>query len=183
MSLTIALVAGSNDVWGRYRVGTFDITLDTSYPTNGYAVTAALFAQGTQLLGMMFIGGVKAAAEIIPIFDTANSKIACFFPSGGASAATSLTAPTGAAPGIGTLAITGAPTAGTLSATTPAGATPVTSTSATPAMTIAGAPAAGTLAVSGAPTAGAITGGIGIEVGNTSNLSTLTLRAVVVTLG
>lgn len=202
MSLTFAAVADSLDTWGgRYQVQLWDITLDTSYPTNGYAVTAANFGAGPNLVGMQFVGGNKAAGELIPWFDTTAKKVVMYFPTGGGSAATSLTAPTAAggagtitgAPGIGTLVVSGAPTAGTLSATVPAGATPVTSTSATPAMVIAGAPGIGTLVVSGAPTAGTLAvsagsagtlvGGIGIEVGNTANLSTITLRALVLTLG
>jgi hypothetical protein len=201
MSLTITPVADSLDYWGHYAVQLFDIALDNSYPTNGYAVTAANFGIGPILVGMQFVGGNKAAGELLYWYDTANKKIVAYFPTGGGSAATSLTAPTASggagtitgAPGLGTLAVSGAPTAGTLSATTPAGGTAVTSSSAQPAMTIAGAPGLGTLAVSGAPTAGTLAvasgaagtlvGGIGIEVGSTTDLHTLTVRALVLTLG
>lgn len=165
MALTFTAVAGSLDYWGHYVVELFDIALDTSYVTGGYAVTAANFGTGRTLAGMQFVGGNAASGQALPVFDTVNSKIKMWFPTGGASAPTSLTAPVAAAAGAGTFAATATPAAG---------ATPVTSTSAQPAIPVV---------FTGALAAAALTGGIGIEIGSAANLSTLTYRALVLTLG
>jgi len=165
MSLTFTAVAGSLDYWGHYIVQMWDIALDTSYVTGGYAVTAANFGAGRTLVGMQFVGGNAASGQAIAAFDTVNSKIKMWFPTGGASAPTSLTAPVTAAPGAGTFAATATPASG---------ATAVTSTSAQPAIPVV---------FTGALAAPALTGGSGIEIGSTADLHTLTYRALVLTLG
>jgi hypothetical protein len=126
------------DVEGSHRVAVYDVTLDTNYPTGGTSITSA--SVGLAITDVEIGSGNAGAAVVIPQWDNVNKKLQCFYPTGGAAPATAT------APVAGTSAI-------------PAGATPVTSTSAQPTL------AAATL-----------TGGIGVEVANATNLSAFKFR-------
>jgi len=197
MALTLTPVRNAEDVWGRTKTTLFDITGDTSYPlTAGYVINA-------QDVGLKFFfsarveGGNKAGGAVLPVFDfgtpagvpATSAILRLFLPTGGATAPSTLTAPVAAA-GAGTIVVTnGAITAGAITVTDGAvsigaGGTPVTSTAAngaigTQAQTTASAAnptqATSTAAFTGT-TGGALTAGIGKEVGDTTNVSSLIYR-------
>jgi len=88
MALTFTKVPDAEDVWGKHRVTMFDIALDTSYPTNGYAITPANV--GLRIIRMAFVGGnggVGNAASLLFSWDNVNNKLRAFYPSGGGAAA------------------------------------------------------------------------------------------------
>jgi len=164
MSLTFNRVPDGEDVWGRTRVTLFDVTLDTSYPlTNGYVINPQ--DVGLKAFKSASVEGMNhTAGEILPVLDlgigTTNQgtilptiALRIYCPTGGATAPTSLAAPAGAT------------TIGASTATPASGATAVTSTSAQPAIPVT----FGTIAT-------ALTAGIGKEIGNGTNLSTVVLR-------
>jgi hypothetical protein len=164
-------------------VSRISLLLDNAYPVAGYAVTPANFgltrfkpnAAGTAVLDPV----VKKITPSIVLAQVIAGNLLLSYPTGGATAAPGTPAdPLTAAPTAGTLAVS-APTAGTLAVTTtPAnGATPVTSTSAQPAMAgvVTGAP--GGAALSGAPGGGgAITPGLGKLLPNLADASAITVE-------
>lgn len=173
MSLTFTRVPDGEDVWGRTKVTLFDVTLDNSYPlTNGYTINA-------QDVGLKFFksaiveGSNKTGGSVLPIIDLgigttgAGSlplKVALrvFTPTGGATGASSVTAPSFAE---GAITI-----GGTATATPASGATAVTSTSAQPAIPVNLSSVTGTIA------SGAATAGIGKEFANGADLSSIIVR-------
>ncbi len=162
MSLTFA--KGSEGVIGNLRYWQGTITLDNSYATGGYAITAANFLFGSSIFFLhLGQGDVGVMVEWLPL----TSKIKCWFPTGGATAPTSLTAPVSAA---GTITF-----AGTATGTMATGAVAVLSSTSTPTVTVPGAG----LTASFAGGSG-LTGGVAIEVGNTTNLSTVIVQAFAV---
>ena len=174
MSLTLTKIPDSGDAWGRHRAVVFDVTFDNSYPlTNGYTINAQDVGL-KYLLGAQVIGGNKAKGALIPSFDTSTtagdlktSLVArLFLPSGGGTAPATLTAPVGGAAGAITIG-------GTATATPASGATPVTSTGAQPAIPVSLASVTATQA-----TGGAIVAGIGKEVGNTTDVSSIIVRVL-----
>lgn len=66
MAATLARVQEGEDVWGKTRAVTFDVTGDTSYPAGGYAITPAdlglKFIQGAVLIGVNTAGLVYFAS-------------------------------------------------------------------------------------------------------------------------
>lgn len=176
MSLTLTPVRGAEDVWGRTRTTVFDITYDTSYPLSAGYVINAQDVGLKNFLSAHVEGGNKAAGAVLPIFDfgtpagvPATSVIArLFLPSGGATAPATLTAPVAAGAAGGAITI-----GGTATATPAAGATPVTSTGAQPAIPV---DLSGVTATPATGAAAALTAGIGKEVGNTTNVSTIIVR-------
>ena len=174
MAITAKPVRGGEDVWGKSYAKLFDITLDTSYPlTTGYVINATdMGLKG--FFGAQVVGGNKASGAVLPSFDLGSAVVTganlpptslalrVFLPTGGATAPATLTAPV--------VAGTGLSLAGTATGTIPAGATPVTSTAANGA--IVSVPATG-LTISGS---GTLTAGIGKEAGNTTDLSSITIR-------
>ncbi len=172
MSLTLTKVRDSEDVWGKTRTVLFDVAFDTSYPLSaGYVINAGDVGL-KNIFSARAEGGNKAAGAVLPVLDlgtpagiaASSAILRLFLPSGGATAPATLTAPVVAAngaPGLGTLAVT----------TTPdAGATNLTGSAAKPALAgvFSGALAAGS--------AGAATAGIGKEVGDTTDVSSITVR-------
>lgn len=173
MSLTLTKVNGAEDVWGRTYTTVYDITYDSSYPlTNGYVINGQDVGL-RNLIGAQVIGGNKAAGAVLPMFDfgtpsgvVATSAIArLFLPTGGGSAPATLVAPVAGA------TVPGAITIAASTATPASGATAVTSTGAQPAIPVT----FGTISQA-AGTGGALTGGIGLEVGNTTDVSSITVR-------
>lgn len=146
------------------------LTGPSSYSTGGVALTADLFNLNTienvVILGVS--GGLTAR------WDRANSKLIFNFPTGGASAPATVTAPV-AAQG----ALTGVPAVGTLAVTTTpdAGGTTMTGSAAKPALAgvITGALTAGTLALA----APALTGGIAIQVAASTDISSIAVEVLV----
>lgn len=133
MAVTLARVAGSLNVEGKLRSECWDVTFDTSYVSGGMSISAANIG-ANQIFGARHIGGNAAAGVLLYAWDTTNNKLLALFPTGGGST-TSLADPT---------------------ATIPAGATPVLSSSAQPANTLASGQAK--------------------EVGATADLHTITVR-------
>lgn len=79
MALVIARVLDTDFTLGNLRGALKDITLDTSYPTGGYALTgAALIGAGITLLGMQFMGGNDASGTYQYSFDNVNRKLMVF---------------------------------------------------------------------------------------------------------
>jgi len=137
LALTLTKLPDSEDYWGKHRVVIYDITGDTSYPTGGYAVTAAGFGM-RRIYGMKDIGGNATSARLMYRFDTTNTKIIFEYPTGG-----------------------GATTPTTLS---------------DPAI------AAGAVAVTSAAANGSadVVPGRGAEVGSTTDVSTVTVRFLII---
>jgi len=128
MALTVTI--NKTDTVGRYlKVKTGSIVFDSSYPTNGEALTASNLGFSTDV---EFIE-ISPAGGLIFEYDYANSKLKALYPTGGSATPASLAAP---------------------AVTVPAGATGVTSSAAQPNLTE--------------------TAGIAAEVGNTTDLSTIT---------
>lgn len=171
MAITLTKVPNFTDIYGRTRITTYDVTLDTSYPlTNGYVIQARDVGLSA-FKGATFIGGNKAAGAILPALDLGtNSKgnaptsaaLRIFAPTGGGTAASTVSAPS-FSEGAVTIG-------GTATGTIPTGATPVTSTSASPAVSV---PATG---LTGSIAGGALTAGIAKEFANATDLSSITLR-------
>ena len=111
----------------RYWAGT--ILLDSSYPTGGYAITAANFLFSSTI----YLANLGEGGGIVAEWDRTNSKIKMVYPTGGVAASPAA---------IGQPSIA-------------AGSTTVTSTQAT----------------------AQIIPGQGKEVGNTTDLSTITVQA------
>ena len=110
MALTLAKVDGSEDVWGKHRRVVYDVTLDSSYPAGGEAITAA--EVGLRVIeGARFIGFNAAASLMLLAWDPTNGKVIVNYPTGGATAA-----PAALADPIST---TGASTASAVDATQP----------------------------------------------------------------
>lgn len=175
MALTFTPVRNAEDIWGRTKTTVFDITGDTSYPlTNGYVINAQDVGL-KYIFGAQIQGGNKASGAVLAMLDlgttpggvpNTSAAFRLFLPTGGATAPATLTAPVAAA-GAGTIVVTNG------AITIEAGATPVTSIAAN-GLGIA-TQATSTAAFTGT-TGGALTAGIGKEVGNTTNVSTLTYR-------
>jgi len=172
MSLTLTPVRNGEDKWGRTSTTLFDITLDSSYPlVAGYVINAQDVGL-KNLLSAQVQGGNKAAGAVLPVFDfgtpagipATSGILRLFLPTGGGSAPATLTAPVGGTAGAITIA-------GTATGTIAPGGTTVTGASATPAVSV---PAAGLTASQA--TGGALVAGIGKEVGNTTDVSSITIR-------
>lgn len=198
MAITLTPVRNGEDTWGRTKTTLFDITGDTSYPlTNGYVINAQDVGL-KNFLSARVEGGNKAGGAVLPVFDfgtpagipTTSTILRLFLPTGGASAPSTLTAPV-AAITEGAITVTnGAITAGantvggTATATPASNTTPVTSTSAQPAIpvdltsvTVTSAnPTQAASTASIAAGSSALTAGIGKEVGNTTDVSSLIYR-------
>lgn len=181
MSVTLTRIPDGNDVWGRTRVSLYDVTLDTSYPNStGYVIQASDVGLKA-FKGGSIVGSNKAAGAAIAVLDTgtngtgintASLALRVFAPTGGATATSSPSA----APSFAEGAITnGAISIAASTATPAAGATPVTSTGAQPAIPVTfGAISQASSSIA----AGVATAGVGKEFANASNLSTFTYRVV-----
>ena len=84
MALTRVKVPDSEDVWGKHRVVGQSITLDNSYPTGGYSITARDLGW-SEITGVIRLGGNAAGAAYHMVYDTVNSKLMAF--SGGSEVA------------------------------------------------------------------------------------------------
>lgn len=80
--MAIAKTKIDEDVWGKTKVITFDIVLDTSYPTGGYGVALAFgsfFGVGKAILGVNVIALIGAAAGVAFLhFDQVAQKLMAF---------------------------------------------------------------------------------------------------------
>jgi hypothetical protein len=117
MAVTLTGVQGPQGPFlslGNIQGRVYDVALDTSYPSGGYAITPSSLAL-TNILGIKVIGGNPAAAVLKYHWDTTNGKLICLYPTGGGNAS-----PAALSDPSGTVA----------NATIPAGATAVTSTAA-----------------------------------------------------
>jgi len=156
MALTLTRKPDGQDVWGKTNVGFFTaVPAASDYPTNGYTITAASVGLRS-IIDIKVLGGNQASKQLYYQWDSTNGKLIFMYPTGGAAAPATLTAPVIAA---GTLSGTATPAAGV---------TPVTSTSSQPAIPVT---------ITGG--AGALTGGVGIEVGSLTDVSTISLDLMV----
>jgi hypothetical protein len=165
------------------------LTGPTSYTTGGIAYTPQNFGLDYNVDAVVIS---SCSGGLIAIWDRANKKIKLFYPTGGASAPSTVTAPVAAAP-----ALSGAPAIGTLAAAAPAigthagtvtpdaGSTTMTGSAAKPTLSVtfsgalaapvlSGAPAIGTLAAA----APALTGGQGIEVAASTDVSSIVIETI-----
>ena len=137
MAVTITKVADGETVFGNKRVVVVDLSAIT-YVAGGIPIAAADVGLGG-ILGASVLGGSATSALLGWFWDTTNSKLMAVFPTGGASAAGSLTAPVLATSAVAGQCAAGGATASSVDATRP---------------TVAGTAAAQVL-----------TGGVGIEPG------------------
>jgi hypothetical protein len=109
MAITVSI--SKTDSVGRYlKVKTGTVTFDSSYPTGGESLSATDLGFSTKV--ETFVASPNGG--LIFEYDFTNSKLAAFYPSGGAATPAALAAP---------------------AVTVPAGATAVTSSAAQPNLT------------------------------------------------
>lgn len=187
MGLSLA-DACTQTTFGNKYVRFLDVTFDSSYPTSGESLlyTDVGFNVEIDLLIAAPSGG------LIFEYNHTTHKLLAFYPSGGATAPATNVAPvvtaTTAVPvaTAGTATLASAPIATGGSSAVPAGATPVTSTGAQPTLTevqpTISAPAITVVqpTISAAVLTAAVVAGKGKEVGNTTNLSAVTTRVMVI---
>lgn len=78
MAVTLAIVKDYGNVsWGNLRASLYTVTLDNSYPTGGYAITAAQVALRV-LYGIKALGGNTATAGYTPAWNTQTAKFQMF---------------------------------------------------------------------------------------------------------
>ena len=77
MAVTITKSPRGSDSIGRRRHIVVTLTLDNSYPTGGYAITAGQFgaSNGRVIEGAALLGGNAAAGGYQPIWDNVNGKL------------------------------------------------------------------------------------------------------------
>lgn len=156
MAITVANKFPAPHVPGQRRYQIADITLDTSYPTGGYTIAASVFGFAVEIDQVHPAVAVDSGGHFINVaWNESTGKLMAFYPTGGAAAPSTVTAP-----------VVAAPTASGANAVVPSGATGVTSTAVQPTLTI-------TQPTISAP---ALTGGPGIEVANTTDLSGFKVR-------
>lgn len=199
--LTIARVLDTDFTFGNLRGAVKDITLDTSYPTGGYALTGtALVGSGITLLGVQFMGGNNVAGGYQYAYDNVNKKL-MVFRAGGFTPAGTVAAPTftGSALGTHNHTFTGTELAAhdhTIPVTTGTAGDAVTNNAGvlestggqdlTSSSDTAGTPAGTNAATSGGTPAGtnsapaftgtAVAAGALVQVANAVNLSTVKIR-------
>lgn len=150
---TITIDKDSFDVWGKHTHVQADFTFDSSYPAGGEALAAGDFMMKT-IKGVQVVGQNAAAGRMMFSYDNTNKKLMCFYPTGGASASPgSLADPVPSTPVLAHAS----------------GGVTVTSSAAT--------------MPDHAATAGTQAPGRGKEVLDTTDLSTLTVRLMVIGLG
>lgn len=184
MSITLTPVKPAQDIWGRTRVNVFDLLLDDDYPTGGYTINAQDVGLKT-FIGAELIGGDGDQLPLQFGFNLLASagdlqtslKLLAYFPTGGATAPTTLSAPT-VTPSVGGITAGAITMGGTATGTVPAGGVTVTSTAANGA--IISVPSTGLTATAANPTQAASTSalaaGLGKEVGNGGDLGTVQIR-------
>lgn len=133
------------------------LTGPTSYTTGGVVYTPSNFGFDYNVDAVVIS---SVSGGLIAIWDRANKKIKLLYPTGGASAPATVTAPVAAAPGIGTHAGTVTPDAG---------ATTMTGSAAKPTLSVT---------FTGALAAPALTGGQGIEVAASTNVSSIIIECL-----
>jgi hypothetical protein len=157
MSTAFSSVTNSRTVPGNRYMTQVTLTGPTSYTSGGIAYTPSTFGLDYNVDAVVVLA---VSGGLLAQWDRANQKIKLLYPTGGASAPATVTAPVAGAPGLGTLGGTATPASG---------ATAVTSTSAQPAIP---------LTMTGAPTAPALTAGIGKEVAASTDVSSITIECL-----
>lgn len=107
---TITIDKDTFDIWGKTTVVQATFLFDASYPSGGETLNASDFMMKV-IKGVEIVGKNAAAGRMMFSYDTANKKLMCFYPTGGATAA-----PGALADPIST---TGAATASAVDATQP----------------------------------------------------------------
>lgn len=92
MAITKTLVPDSTDIWGKHRVESYDLALDTSYPTGGYSIPASSLGW-SEITEVLFGGESGSTKGYHPVWDTANKKL-MLFRSAGVTPAGTVAAPT-----------------------------------------------------------------------------------------
>lgn len=86
MSLTIAGVGDNKyDIYGATPTGVFTVTMDTSYPAGGYALTAAAFGLSRPIAGVLVIGVNTAALVSAYQYNAATGKLQVLSTTAGAA--------------------------------------------------------------------------------------------------
>lgn len=189
MSTVFTQSVNSRTVPGNRYMTQVSLTGPTSYTSGGVAYTPSNFGLDYNVDAIVI---QSVSGGLLGRWDRVNKKILLFYPTGGASAPATVTAPVAVAPALsGSLtagSLTGAPSLGTIAGTvTPdAGSTTMTGSAAKPTLNVSlsGAPGAGTLA-QGAPGLGtlaaaapALTAGIGKEVAASTDVSSITIEVI-----
>lgn len=157
MSTAFSSAVNSRTVPGNRYMTQVSLTGPTSYTTGGIAYTPQNFGLDYNVDAVVIS---SCSGGLIAIWDRANKKIKLFYPTGGASAPATVTAPVAAAPGIGTHA-------GTVTPDT--GSTTMTGSAAKPTLNVT---------FSGALAAPALTGGQGIEVAASTDVSSIVIETI-----
>lgn len=189
MALSLTPV-GNVTSWGDKRVRFCDVAFDASYPTGGEPLTWEDVPDFTTQIDLCV---AAPAAGLIFEYDHADNVLLAFYPSGGGTAPAALAAPAAGATAIAiadhvvTQPTISAPVATLGNAVIPAGAVPVESTGAQPALTITQPTISAPVATLGDVDTHDITqpdlslvAGVGLEVADTTDLSTVTTRVMFV---
>jgi hypothetical protein len=95
--MAISKVFVDEDVWGKFRVKIWDITLDTSYPTGGYGsslgFSAIALGVGSLIVGVQVIAWDADGPAVVLGYDRVNQKLMAFR-AGASTPAGTISAPT-----------------------------------------------------------------------------------------
>lgn len=82
MAITLREVPGAEGISGKVRERYYDVTLDTSYPTGGYAIDAKsvglLNIFGAEVIGSALVAGTAKTTDFLPAWDFKTSKFQLF---------------------------------------------------------------------------------------------------------
>lgn len=159
MSTVFTQSVNSRTVPGSRYQTQVTLTGPTSYTTGGVAYTPSNFGLDYAVDAVVILA---VSGGLIAQWDRANKKIKLLYPTGGASAPATVTAPVAAAPGIGTHA-------GTVTPDT--GSTTMTGSAAKPTLNVT---------FSGSLAAPSLTGGQGIEVAASTDVSSITIETLAI---
>lgn len=162
MAATLKKVSNGYTVAGSLAISIIDFTGDTSYPSGGYLISPA-FVGVNKVLSCSVMPRDLASTVYNAVYDANTSKFVLVYPTGGTGTVPAALADPGLTEGAVTVA-------GAATGSIPAGATPVTSTSAQPSVSV---PASGlTASIADSP----LTAGRGKQLAAATDVSTLKYR-------
>lgn len=67
--------------WFRHRANVYNITLDNSYPTGGYALTANQLSLNTSIMELLVHQSFSLSLNktLIAVWDSTNQKLVCYW--------------------------------------------------------------------------------------------------------
>lgn len=82
MAITLTEVAGAEGISGKVRERYYDVTLDTSYPTGGYAISARSVGLttifGARVIGSALVAGTAKTTNFLAEYDYKLGKLQLF---------------------------------------------------------------------------------------------------------